>query len=142
MAFKNGSILRLGFFFEGIFETRERREKKLFSPAPFVHEQSTSLMDEWKLGSKVSRIFCIRSNLIFTDLAAAHARIRDFGRLLSPFPSKRKPYRKAWKLLSRPILAIVNRNEINDHGTLGFSSSFPSITPRGPIPSQPIKSIT
>lgn len=49
---------------------------------------------------------------------------------------------KAWKLLSRPILAIVNRNEINDHGTLGFSSSFPSITPRGPIPSQPIKSIT
>ena len=118
--------------------------EETFFPTPFVHEQSTSLMDEWKLGSKVNRmrIFCIRSNLIFTDLAGAHARIRDFGRLLSPFPSKRKPYRKAWKLLSRPILAIVNRNEINDHGTLGFSSSFPSITPRGPIPSQPIKSIT
>lgn len=33
MAFKNGSILRLGFFFEGIFETREGRRN--FFPYSF-----------------------------------------------------------------------------------------------------------
>lgn len=86
--------------------------------------------------------------ILYTQQSNIHRfgrRTREDTRLWAaplPLSVETKALSKGLETPVTSILAIVNRNEINDHGTLGFSSSFPSITPRGPIPSQPIKSIT